>query len=115
METQDNPSKPQAKNNTANPNKDMGNLCEFHKSSTHNASECRSKQSLVVEIRTSELDACSEYESKPHKGNGKGKYIIDAEPNAIVTTPKIQKEEPEDPEEEERLFHSQMWVKGSLV
>jgi hypothetical protein len=26
---------------------------------------------------------------------------------------KIQKEEPEDPEEAEHLFHSKMWVKGS--
>jgi hypothetical protein len=29
-----------------------------------------------------------------------------------VTTP-IQLEEPIDPEEEERLFHSQIWVKGT--
>jgi hypothetical protein len=28
---------------------------------------------------------------------------------------KIQKEELKDPEEEERLFHFQMWVKGSLL
>ena len=34
-------------------------------------------------------------------------------PNAIVSTMKIQKEEPEDPQEGERLFHSKMWVKGS--
>jgi hypothetical protein len=44
-----------------------------------------------------------------------GKQIIDAEPNATVATTKIQKEEPEDPEEAERLFHSKMWVKGSLL
>ena len=47
------------------------------------------------------------------KGNEKGKQIIDAEPNASVSTTKIQKEEPKYPKEEERLFHSQMWVKGS--
>ena len=35
------------------------------------------------------------------------------EPNSTVSTAKIQKEEPEDSEEEERLFHSEMWVKGS--
>jgi hypothetical protein len=28
---------------------------------------------------------------------------------------KIQKEEPEDSEEAEHLFHSKMWVKGSLL
>ena len=48
-----------------------------------------------------------------NKGNNKGKHIIDAEPNAIVATAKIQKEEPEDLEQEEHIFHSQMWVKGS--
>ena len=52
-------------------------------------------------------------ESKPEKGNDRGKKNIDADPNATVATTKIQKEEPEDSEEEESLFHSQMWVKGS--
>eukprot|EP00253_Pinus_taeda_P020767 PITA_20767 len=56
---------------------------------------------------------CSDLEPEPNKGDGKGKQIIDADPSAIVTTAKIQKNEPEDPEEGERLFHSQMWVKGS--
>ena len=73
MATQDNLSKPQAKNNTAKPKKDMGKGCEFHKSSTHNTSECRAKQSLVAEMRASELDACSDSESEPDKGNDKGK------------------------------------------
>ena len=38
------------------------------------------------------------------------KQIIDTYPIAIVTTIKIQPEEPTDPEEGECLFHSQMWV-----
>ena len=38
---------------------------------------------------------------------------MNAVPNATIATTKIQKEEPEDSEEEEHLFHSQMWVKGS--
>ena len=109
MVAKDNPSKPQEKNNTAKPKNDMGKLCEFHKSSTHNKSECQAKQSLVAEMRASEADACSDSKSKPEKG----KHIIDAERNATVAIAKIQKEEPEDPEEAERLFHSQMWVKGS--
>ena len=78
------------------------------KSSTHNTSESRAKQSLVVELKVSESDACSDSESKLDKGNDKGKQIIDAKPNATIATTKIQKEEPEDLEEEERLFHSQI-------
>eukprot|EP00253_Pinus_taeda_P020621 PITA_20621 len=46
---------------------------------------------------------CEFHKSSTHNTN----------PNATIATTKIQKNEPEDPEEEERLFHSQMWVKGS--
>jgi len=59
----------------------------------------------MAKLKVSELDACSECESEPDKGNDKGKHIIDVEPNA---TTKVQKEEPKDPEEEEHLFHSKM-------
>ena len=61
----------------------------------------------------SESDACSDPEPEPDKGNGKGKQIIDVDPNATIATAKIQKNEPKNPEEGGRLFHSQMWVKGS--
>jgi hypothetical protein len=43
----------------------------------------------------------------------KGKWIINVEPNATITTTKIQPDESEEPEEGEFLFHSQMWVKGT--
>jgi hypothetical protein len=66
-------------------------------------------------LKASKSDACSDSKSEPNKGNDRGKNIIDAEPNAIVATMKIQKEEPEDPEEAEHLFHSKMWVKGSSL
>ena len=94
MATQDNLPKPQAKSNTAKPKKEAGTWCEFHKSPTHKTSECWAKQSLVVEIKDSESDAYSDTELETKKGNGRGKNIIDAEPNATVVTMKIQKKEP---------------------
>jgi hypothetical protein len=33
--------------------------------------------------------------------------------SAIVATTKIQRGEPNEPEEGERFFHSQLWVKGT--
>jgi hypothetical protein len=36
--------------------------------------------------------------------------MIDVEPNAIFATTKLQPGEPDEPEEGERLFHSQMWI-----
>jgi hypothetical protein len=106
MVAQDNLPKPQKKNNIVKSKKDTIKWCEFHKSSTHNKSECRAKNSLVAEMRAFESYACFDIESEPEKGNDIGKQIIDAEPNATVATTKIQKEELEDPEEEEHLFHS---------
>ena len=110
MATQKNLPKPQAKNNTAKLKKEAWKWCEFHKSPTHNTSEYRAKQSLVARIKASESDAYSDTKSEPEKGNDRGNNIIDVEPNATLATMKIQKEEQEDSEEEERLFHSQMWV-----
>jgi hypothetical protein len=63
----------------------------------------------VAEIKDKEPNPDSESDSE---NTGKGQ-IIDADPTAIVMTATIQPEEPTDPEEGERLFHSQMWVKGT--
>jgi hypothetical protein len=79
------------------------------KSPWHNTDECRSKQSLVAEIKDKEPNLDSESDSE---NNGK-RHIIDTDPTAIVATAAIQPKEPTDSEEGERLFHSQMWVKGT--
>ena len=63
----------------------------------------------------SESYACSDCESEPNKGNEKGKKIIYVDTNPTVATTKVEKEEPEDPKEEECLFHSYMWVNGSSL
>ena len=63
----------------------------------------------MVEVKASESDMGSDSESKPKRG----RQIIDAEPSVTIATTKVQPEESEEPEEGERLFHSQMWVKGT--
>ena len=72
MAAQDKLPKTQETNNTAKQKKDTRKWCEFHKSSTHNTSECQAEKSLVAEMRASELDACSDSESEPDKGDDKG-------------------------------------------
>jgi hypothetical protein len=65
----------------------------------------------VVEIKEKDSNPDSESDSE---NNGR-RQIIDADPTATVATATIQPEEPTDPEEGEHLFHSQMWVKGTLL
>ena len=66
----------------------------------------------MVELKAPESDAFSDPELELDKGNDKGKQIIDADPSAIVANTKLHREDTEDPEEGDFLFHSQMWVKG---
>jgi hypothetical protein len=45
----------------------------------------------VAEMRAFESDACYETESEPKKGNDRGKKIINAEPNATISTTKSKR------------------------
>jgi hypothetical protein len=105
----ENQSRPHEKKGHGKTKKDTEKWCDFHKIPWHNTNECRSKKSLVFEIKEKEPNPDSESDSE---NTGKGQ-IIDVDPTAIVTTATIQLEELTDPEEGERLFHSHMWVKGT--
>jgi hypothetical protein len=73
--------------------------------------ECRSKQSLVVEIKDKESKPDSESDSE----NTRKRQIIDTDPTTIVANETIQPEEPTDPEEGERFFYKHFWVKGTQL
>jgi hypothetical protein len=82
--------------------KDTSNWRDFHKIPWHNTDECHTKKSLVVEMKSSELDLDSDSDSEMDKG----KEIIDAKPSATIATTQIQPEDPEESEEGDHLFHS---------
>jgi hypothetical protein len=94
---------------TGKKKKHIWKWCNFQKFPWNNTDECCLKNSLVVEIKETNLSLNSDFGSN----NNKRRHIIDAKPTAIVVTTTIQPEEPEDPEEGEHIFHSQMWVKGT--
>jgi hypothetical protein len=64
---------------------------------------------LVAKEKASESDVDSDSETELERG----RRIIDMEHSATVATTNIQPGEPDEPEEGERLFHSQMWVEGT--
>ena len=85
--------------------KDTTKWCKFHKIPWHNTDECRSKQSLVAEIKS--LDSHPNSDSKPNATAAyNGRQIIDVDPTSTVATAQIQLEDPEESEAEEHLFHS---------
>jgi hypothetical protein len=96
----ENQSKPQEKKGHGKTNKDTEKWCDFHKIPWHNTDECRSKKSLVVEIKDKEPNLDSESDSE----NIGKRQIIDADSTAIVMTTTIQPKEPTDPEEGRAFF-----------
>jgi hypothetical protein len=76
-----------------NTKKDIKKWCEYHKSPWHNTDECRSNKSLVVELKAIESEADSDLESNSEGG----KWIIDVESSATVTTTEVHPSEPEEP------------------
>jgi hypothetical protein len=63
----------------------------------------------LVDLKERESDLELEYGLEQDNG----KWIMDVEPTATITTTKIQLEYSKDLEEGEHLFHSYMWVKGT--
>ena len=107
----DNPSKSQTKKGNGKTKKETGKWCDFYKSPWHNKDECHTNQSLVVDLKSSQLDPDSDYESEMDNG----KQIIEEEPIATTATTQIHPEDPKNLEEREHLFHSQIWVNGVLL
>jgi hypothetical protein len=66
--SQYNQSKPQPKKGNEKLNKDTRKWCEYHKIPWHNTEECRSKKSLVVELKDSKSEEDSDSESNPERG-----------------------------------------------
>jgi hypothetical protein len=65
--------------------KEMGKWCEYHKIPCHNIDECRSKQSLVADLKASESKV--DYDSESNLEGGK--RIIDVEPSATIATTNV--------------------------
>jgi hypothetical protein len=63
----------------------------------------------VAEVKAFESNAGYDYEPEPKRR----RRIIEAEPISTIATTKLHPSEPDEPKEGERLFHSQMWVKGT--
>jgi hypothetical protein len=69
------------------------------------------KEVVVAEVKASKSDVGSDSDTEPERG----RQIIDAEPNATISTTKIHPGGPYKLEEGKHIFHSHMWVKGTLV
>jgi hypothetical protein len=90
---------------------DTRKWCDFHKIPWHNTDECRSKQSLVVEVKDKEPNLIQNLIQKIMKKDRSSTQT----PLLLSRPQQFNQKNLVDPEEGERLFHSQMWVKGTLL
>jgi hypothetical protein len=100
----ENQSKPHEKKGHRKTKKETEKWGDFHKIPWHNTDECRSKHSLVVEIKDKELNPDSE--------NTDRIQIIDTDPTAIVCDHNNSTRRTNRSRRGGVPFHSQMWVKG---
>jgi hypothetical protein len=82
----DNQSKTQDKKFKGKMKNETGKWCDLHKIPWNNTDECRSKQSLVVEVKDTEPNTDLESDLE----NIETRKIIDVDPNATVATTTIQ-------------------------
>jgi hypothetical protein len=80
---------PQPKKGNEKLKKDMGRWCEYHKIPWHNIEECRSKKSLVAELKASESEEYSNSESNIESGNIPVPLLLP--PNSIQANQKNQR------------------------
>ena len=73
----------------------LGSGVNLKKIPWHNTDECRSKQSLVAEIKSLESDPDSDSEPNAIAAYN-GRKIIDADPTTTIATTQIQLEDPEE-------------------
>jgi hypothetical protein len=85
-QTQERQSQMQEKKGKNKSRKDTEKWCEFHNIPWHNTDECRSIQSLVVELKDKESNPDLDHDLESNKR----KQIIDAESIATVATATIQ-------------------------
>ena len=84
---------------------ESGMWCEVHKSPSHNTKDCRTIKNLMMESHEESIEP-----EMIEVGKQEDEQIIEAEPYATMATAKVFSRD-----DEERLFHSQMWVGGKAL
>ena len=85
---------------------DSGMWCKVHKIPSHSTKDCRTIKNLMMETHEEAITPKVTYFGKQKEDE----QIIEADPYATVATAKVFARD-----DEERLFHSQMWVGGKSL